>query len=77
MRSLYLIGGLICRGFRGNSVPSWRKIVIFKAAIFLLALSPSWVMAEDAKVKENRLGLLQKIAGLANGVADLGKLEGF
>jgi len=35
------------------------------------------VMAEDAKVKENRLGLLQKIAGLANGVADLGKLEGF
>ncbi|MBI5824944.1 MAG: glycine--tRNA ligase subunit beta [Chloroflexi bacterium] len=35
------------------------------------------VMAEDAKVKENRLGLLQKIAGLANGIADLSKLEGF
>ncbi|MBI3162532.1 MAG: hypothetical protein HYZ23_08475, partial [Chloroflexi bacterium] len=35
------------------------------------------VMAEDAKVKENRLGLLQRIAGLSSGVADLSKLEGF
>lgn len=35
------------------------------------------VMAEDKTVKENRLGLLQRIASLANGVADLSKLEGF
>ena len=56
MRSLYLIGGLICRGIRGNSVPSWRSIVIFKAAIFLLALSPSWVMAEEAKIFDHVLG---------------------
>ena len=35
------------------------------------------VMAEDKKVKENRLGLLQKIAALSSGVADLSKLEGF
>ncbi|HEX2993686.1 MAG TPA: glycine--tRNA ligase subunit beta, partial [Anaerolineales bacterium] len=35
------------------------------------------VMAEDQAVKENRLGLLQRIASLANGVADLSKLEGF
>jgi glycyl-tRNA synthetase beta subunit len=35
------------------------------------------VMAEDKAVKENRLGLLQRIASLARGVADLGKLEGF
>ena len=35
------------------------------------------VMAEDQKVKENRLGLLQKIAGLSSGIADLSKLEGF
>jgi glycyl-tRNA synthetase len=35
------------------------------------------VMAEDAKVKENRLGLLQRIAALSNGIADLSKLEGF
>jgi glycyl-tRNA synthetase len=35
------------------------------------------VMAEDVKVKENRLGLLQKIAVLSKGIADLSKLEGF
>lgn len=35
------------------------------------------VMAEDVKVKENRLGLLQRIAALAGGIADLSKLEGF
>ncbi|RPJ26388.1 MAG: glycine--tRNA ligase subunit beta, partial [Chloroflexi bacterium] len=35
------------------------------------------VMAEDKAVKENRLGLLQRIAALAHGVADLSKLEGF
>lgn len=35
------------------------------------------VMAEDPAVRGNRLGLLQQIAGLANGVADLSKLEGF
>ncbi len=35
------------------------------------------VMADDKILKENRLGLLQKISGLANGVADLSKLEGF
>ena len=35
------------------------------------------VMAEDEKVKANRLGMLQKIASLSKGIADLGKLEGF
>ncbi len=35
------------------------------------------VMAEDKKVKENRLGLLQRIAGLSTGIADLSRLEGF
>lgn len=35
------------------------------------------VMAEDQKVKENRLGLLQSVAALSNEIADLGKLEGF
>ena len=35
------------------------------------------VMAEDEKVKQNRLGLLQHIAALADGVADLSHLEGF
>jgi glycyl-tRNA synthetase len=35
------------------------------------------VMAEDAAIRENRLGLLQRIAALADGVADLSQLEGF
>jgi len=35
------------------------------------------VMAEDKAVRENRLALLARIASLADGVADLSKLEGF
>lgn len=35
------------------------------------------VMAEEPAVRANRLGLLQSIAGLARGVADFSKLEGF
>ena len=35
------------------------------------------VMAEDKALRENRLGLLQRIAALAKGVADFSKLEGF
>jgi glycyl-tRNA synthetase len=35
------------------------------------------VMTDDKSVMENRLGLLQKIVKLANGIVDLSKLEGF
>ena len=35
------------------------------------------VMAQDQAVRENRLGLLQEIASLTEGVADFTKLEGF
>jgi glycyl-tRNA synthetase len=35
------------------------------------------VMAEDQHVRENRLALLQHIAALANGRADMSKLKGF
>ncbi|HRN50582.1 MAG TPA: glycine--tRNA ligase subunit beta [Anaerolineales bacterium] len=35
------------------------------------------VMADDETVRRNRLGLLQRVAALANGVADFSKLEGF
>jgi glycyl-tRNA synthetase len=35
------------------------------------------VMAEDPAVRSNRLALLQRIVALADGVADLSKLEGF
>jgi glycyl-tRNA synthetase len=35
------------------------------------------VMAEDQSLRENRLGLLQRISAMAKGVADFSKLEGF
>ena len=35
------------------------------------------VMADDKTLKENRLGLLHRIAELSKGIADLSKLEGF
>ncbi len=35
------------------------------------------VMADDPKLQQNRLGLLDRIVGLAQGVADLSQLEGF
>jgi glycyl-tRNA synthetase len=35
------------------------------------------VMTEENSLQENRLGLLQRIADLANGVADMSRLEGF
>jgi glycyl-tRNA synthetase beta subunit len=35
------------------------------------------VMADDARLRKNRLGLLQRISVLATGVADLNQLEGF
>ncbi len=35
------------------------------------------VMVDDISVRKNRLGMLQRIAALANGIADLSKLEGF
>jgi glycyl-tRNA synthetase len=35
------------------------------------------VMAEDDTLRKNRLGILQGVAALADGVADLSKLEGF
>jgi glycyl-tRNA synthetase len=35
------------------------------------------VMAEDVTVRQNRLALMQRIAGLAKGIANLSYLEGF
>ena len=35
------------------------------------------VMVEEKTLRENRLGLVQRIASMANGMADLSKLEGF
>jgi glycyl-tRNA synthetase len=36
-----------------------------------------FVMSEEQALQENRLGLLQRVAALADGVADMSRLEGF
>jgi glycyl-tRNA synthetase beta subunit len=35
------------------------------------------VMTEDESLRQNRLGMLQRIAALSEEVADLSRLEGF
>jgi glycyl-tRNA synthetase beta subunit len=35
------------------------------------------VMAEDEAVRKNRLALLQRLSALADGVAEMSRLEGF
>ena len=35
------------------------------------------VMAEDPAVRQARLALVQRVAALANGIADLSQLQGF
>ncbi|NJC96830.1 MAG: glycine--tRNA ligase subunit beta [Anaerolineae bacterium] len=62
---------------RPSSVDEFLNVVVKLIPSINLFFDKVLVMAEDAKVRENRLGLLQKIASLSNGVADLGKLEGF
>ncbi|XP_044425815.1 glycine--tRNA ligase, chloroplastic/mitochondrial 2-like [Triticum aestivum] len=54
------------------------------AEAFLLLIQPLedffnnvFVMAEDERIRNNRLALLQKIASLTKGIADLSVLPGF
>jgi glycyl-tRNA synthetase len=62
---------------RPSSVDEFLEIVTKLIPSITAFFDKVLVMAEDKAVKENRLGLLQKIASLANGIADLSKLEGF
>ncbi|HUF39250.1 MAG TPA: glycine--tRNA ligase subunit beta [Anaerolineales bacterium] len=59
-----------------------------RVAVFLAAFEPMiaaidrffedvLVMVEDEDLRRNRLGLLQRIAALADGAADMARLEGF
>ena len=54
-------------------VASLRRMTPSITALFDAVL----IMDEDAAVRENRLALLQRVAGLSAGVADLSQLEGF
>jgi glycyl-tRNA synthetase len=61
----------------GSSVNDFLTIVTTLIPSINTFFEKVLVMAEDAAVRENRLGLLQRIASLADGLADLSKLEGF
>jgi glycyl-tRNA synthetase len=62
---------------RPSSVDEFLNIVVKLIPSINAFFDKVLVMAEDKKVKENRLGLLQRIAKLSDGVADLSQLEGF
>jgi len=60
-----------------GDVDSFLKNVAALIPSITLFFEKTMVMVEDKSIKENRLGLLQRIASLSNGIADLSKLEGF
>jgi glycyl-tRNA synthetase len=75
-RILYEVFNLQPTSFNGD-VDSLLKVVATLIPSITAFFDKVLVMAEDKDVRENRLGLLQRIASLANGIADLSKLEGF
>ena len=60
-------------GTVGTFIHSLRRMEPAITRLFDVVL----IMDDDATVRENRLALLQRVAGLARGVADLSALEGF
>ena len=74
--TLYEVFNLQNTTFNGD-VDAFLKVVATLIPSITSFFDNILVMAEEKDVRENRLGLLQRIASLANGVADLSKLEGF
>jgi len=64
-------------GHRPSSIDEFLEIIVKLIPSINAFFDKVLVMAEDKKVKENRLGLLQRIAKLSDGIADLSPLEGF
>jgi glycyl-tRNA synthetase len=62
---------------RPSSVDEFLNIVVKLIPSINLFFDKVLVMAEDEKIKQNRLALVGQIASLARGLADLSKLEGF
>jgi glycyl-tRNA synthetase len=75
-RTLYEVINLQPKAFSGD-VDAFLNVVLTLIPSITSFFEKILVMAEEKDVRENRLGLLQRIAALANGVADLSKLEGF
>ncbi|NOH01084.1 MAG: glycine--tRNA ligase subunit beta [Chloroflexi bacterium] len=62
---------------RPSSVDEFLNIVVKLIPSINAFFDKVLVMAEDEKVRRNRLALVGQIAGLSKGIADLSKLEGF
>jgi glycyl-tRNA synthetase len=75
-RTLYEVLNLQSITFNGD-VDAFLKVILTLIPSITSFFEKILVMAEEKDVRENRLGLLQRIATLADGVADLSKLEGF
>jgi glycyl-tRNA synthetase len=75
-RTLYEVFNLQSTTFNGN-VDAFLKVAVTLIPPINAFFNKVLVMAEDRDVMQNRLGLLQRIAALSSGVADLSRLEGF
>ncbi len=62
---------------RSGSVPDFFQVFMPLMPVINQFFDEVLVMAEDPAVRRNRLGMLQRIAGLAKGVVDFTQLEGF
>ena len=62
---------------RPSSVDEFLNIVVSLIPSINAFFDKVLVMAEDEKIKQNRLALVGQIASLSTGLADLSKLEGF
>jgi glycyl-tRNA synthetase len=62
---------------RPGSVEDFFKVFLPMIPVINRFFEEVLVMAEDPTLRANRLGLLQRIVALADGVADFSKLEGF
>ncbi len=62
---------------RPGSVEDFFKVFLPMIPVINRFFDEVLVMAEDPALRANRLGLLQRIVALADGVADFSKLEGF
>jgi glycyl-tRNA synthetase len=75
-RTLFEVFNLQNTTFHGD-VDAFLNVVVKLIPSITSFFDKILVMADEKDLRENRLGLLQKIASLSNGVADLSKLEGF
>jgi glycyl-tRNA synthetase len=75
-RTLFEVLNLQKTDFNGD-VDAFLRVVAALIPSITSFFDEILVMAEEKDLRENRLALLQKIAGLADSVADLSKLEGF